>query len=76
MFSFFKNQIITWFCCRPHTNGVINADLNVVSNSQWQETFVTDSLDQIEDQNSIEDDPDQGGASGDTGNEIALHRIS
>ena len=76
MFSFCKNQIIAWFCCCPHTNAVINADLNVNSNAQLEETYVTDSLDQNEDQNSIEDDPDQEGVIGNTGNEFALQRIS
>ena len=48
MFSFFKNQIITWFFCHPHTNRAIIADL---INESWQETYVTNSLDQNEDQN-------------------------
>ena len=67
MFSFCKNQIIAWFCCCPHTNRGINAD----SITQWQETYVTDSLDQ----NSNEDNPEVL-VSGNTGNEFALHRIS
>ena len=75
MFSFCKNQTINWFCCRPHTNGGINADLNVHSITQWQETYMTDSSDQNEYQNSIDDDPDQG-VIGNTGNEFALQRIS
>ena len=76
MFSFFKNQIITWFCCHQHTNRGIIADLNLDSNNQWQETYVTDSLDQNDDQNSNEDHLDQGEVGGNTGNEIALQRIS
>ena len=58
----------------PHTNNNkgINADMDVNSNAQLQETYVTDSLDQ----NSIEDDPDQEGVIGNTGNEFALQRIS
>ena len=77
MFTFFKNQIIAWFCCPPYTNGGINADLNVGSHTHEQETYLTDSLDQSEDQNgNDEDDPDQEGASDTTGNEFALHRIS
>ena len=47
MFSFFKNQIITWFFCHPHTNRAIIADL---INESWQETYVTNSLDQNEEQ--------------------------
>ena len=47
MFSFFKNQIITWFFCHPHTNRVSIADL---INESWQETYVTNSLDQNEEQ--------------------------
>ena len=47
MFSFFKSQIITWFCCHPHTNTGIIGDL---INESWQETYVTNSLDQNEEQ--------------------------
>ena len=47
MFAFFKNQIITWFCCQPPTNRGIIADLIIESR---QETYVTDSLDQNEEQ--------------------------
>ena len=47
MFAFFKNQIITWFCCHPPTNRGIIADLIIESR---QETYVTDSLDQNEEQ--------------------------
>ena len=77
MFSFFKNQIITCFCCHPHTDGGIIADLNLDSNNQWQETYVTDSLDPNEDQNGNEDHHlDQGEVGGETGNEIDLQRFS
>ena len=72
MFSFFKNQIITWFCCHQRTNGGIIAD----SNNQWQETYVNDSLDQNEDQNTNDNHLGQGEVGGKTGNEIALQRIS
>ena len=47
MFAFFKNQIITWFCCHPPTNRGIIPDLIIESR---QETYVTDSLDQNEEQ--------------------------
>ena len=47
MFAFFKNQIITWFCCHPPTNRGNIADLIIESR---QETYVTDSLDQNEEQ--------------------------
>ena len=47
MFSFFKSQIITWFCCHPHTNTGFIGDL---INESWQETYVTNSLDQNEEQ--------------------------
>ena len=47
MFAFFKNQIITWFCCHPPTNRGTIADLIIESR---QETYVTDSLDQNEEQ--------------------------
>ena len=43
MFSFFKSQIIAWFCCHPCTNEGIFADLNLDSRNQLQETYVTDS---------------------------------
>ena len=45
-------------------------------NAQLQETYVTDSLDQNEDLNSIEVNPDQEGVIGNTRNEFALQRIS
>ena len=78
IFPFFKNQIFTWFCCRPYTNGGINADLNVGSHTQREDTYLTDSLDQNEVQKGNEDDldPDQGVARDTTGSEFALHRIS
>ena len=76
MFSFFKNQIITWFCCHQRTNGGIIADLIIDSNNQWQETYVNDSLDQNEDQNTNDNHLGQGEVGGKTGNEIALQRIS
>ena len=72
MFSFFKNQIIIWFCCHQRTNGGIIAN----SNNQWQETYVNDSLDQNEDQNTNDNHLGQGEVGGKTGNEIALQRIS
>ena len=74
IFPFFKNQIFTWFCCRPYTNGGINADLNVGSHTQWQDTYLTDSLDQNVNEDDL--DPDQGVARETTGSEFALHRIS
>ena len=78
IFLFFKNQIFSWFCCRPYTNGAINADLNVGSHTQWRDTYLTDSLDQNEVLNVNEDDldPVQGGASETTGSEFALRGIS